>query len=115
MSYNNILDADAAWRAVSDFPDTSVAIIKHTNTCGIASHDNQAEAYRRAFAGDPVSAYGGIVAFNDTVTEEVATEMSSIFYEIVLAPTFEPSALDVLKKKRDLRKRSPSLNLRWKK
>lgn len=103
LSYNNILDADAAWRAVSDFTDTSVAIIKHTNTCGIASHDNQAEAYRRAFAGDPVSAYGGIVAFNDTVTEEVATEMSSIFYEIVLAPTFEPSALDILKKKRDLR------------
>ena len=103
LSYNNILDADAAWKAVSDFPNTSVAIIKHTNTCGLASHSNQTEAYRRAFAGDPVSAYGGIVAFNNTVTEETANEMSSIFYEIVLAPSFEPSALAILKKKRDLR------------
>ena len=83
--------------------NTSVAIIKHTNTCGLASHSNQTEAYRRAVAGDPVSAYGGIVAFNNTVTEETANEMSSIFYEIVLAPSFEPSALAILKKKRDLR------------
>ena len=103
LSFNNILDADAAWRAVADFPEPAAAVIKHTNTCGLACHHDQAEAYRRAFSGDPVSAYGGIVAFNRPVTGEAAEAMRQVFYEIVLAPDFEPAALEILRKKRDLR------------
>ena len=103
LSYNNILDADAAWRAVSDFDDQAVAIIKHTNPCGLAAHQDQTVAYRRAFDGDPVSAFGGIVAFNRPVTTAAAEAMRQIFYEIVLAPDFEQGALDILNKKRDLR------------
>jgi phosphoribosylaminoimidazolecarboxamide formyltransferase/IMP cyclohydrolase len=103
LSFNNILDADAAWRAVSDFKEPAAAVIKHTNTCGLACHDDQEEAYKRAFSGDPVSAYGGIVAFNRPVTGETAEAMRQVFYEIVLAPEFEPAALDILTKKRDLR------------
>ncbi len=103
LSYNNILDADAAWRAVSDFPEPSVAVIKHTNPCGLASHPDQAEAYRRAFDGDPVSAYGGIVGFNRPVTGAAAEAMRSVFYEVVVAPDYEPAALEILQKKRDLR------------
>ena len=103
LSYNNILDADAAWRAVSDFDDQAVAIIKHTNPCGLAAHQDQTVAYKRAFDGDPVSAFGGIVAFNRTVTTAAAEAMRQIFYEIVLAPDFEQGALDILNKKRDLR------------
>ena len=103
LSYNNILDADAAWRAVSDFPEPSVAVIKHTNPCGLASHPDQAEAYRRAFDGDPVSAYGGIVGFNRPVTGQAAEAMRSVFYEVVVAPDYEPAALEILQRKRDLR------------
>ncbi|MQF48862.1 bifunctional phosphoribosylaminoimidazolecarboxamide formyltransferase/IMP cyclohydrolase [SAR202 cluster bacterium AC-647-N09_OGT_505m] len=103
LSFNNILDADAAWRAVADFREPAAAVIKHTNTCGLACHQDQAEAYRRAFSGDPVSAFGGIVAFNRLLTREAAEAMRQVFYEIVIAPAFEPSALEILKKKRDLR------------
>ena len=103
LSYNNILDADAAWRAVSDFDDQAVAIIKHTNPCGLAAHQDQTVAYKRAFDGDPVSAFGGIVAFNRPVTTAAAEAMRQVFYEIVLAPEFEEGALDILNKKRDLR------------
>ena len=79
LSYNNILDADAAWRSVSDFDESAVAIIKHTNPCGLAVHENQSEGYRKAFLGDPVSAYGGIVAFNRTLG--VLDEIYIIFIE----------------------------------
>ena len=103
LSYNNILDADAAWRAVSDFAEPAAAVIKHTNTCGLATHQDQATAYQRAFEGDPVSAFGGIVAFNRTLTAGAAEAMRQVFYEIVLAPDFEPAALEILRKKRDLR------------
>ncbi|MFQ6122811.1 MAG: bifunctional phosphoribosylaminoimidazolecarboxamide formyltransferase/IMP cyclohydrolase, partial [Dehalococcoidales bacterium] len=89
LSFNNILDADAAWGAVTDFATPAVAIIKHTNPCGLASHDDIAEAYRRAFSGDPVAAFGGIVACNRTVTLAMAEEMKSVFYEIVIAPDYE--------------------------
>ena len=103
LSFNNLMDADAAWRAVRDYSDTAVAVIKHTNACGLACHADQAEAYRRAYSGDTVSAFGGIVGFNRTVTEATAQEMNAIFYEVVVAPDYEPAALDVLKKKRNLR------------
>jgi phosphoribosylaminoimidazolecarboxamide formyltransferase/IMP cyclohydrolase len=103
LSFNNILDAEAAWWAASDFPDTTVSIVKHTNTCGLASHPDLDEAYRRAFSGDPVSAYGGIVACNRTVNLKMAQEMKPTFYEIALAPGFDADALEELKKKKNMR------------
>ncbi len=103
LSFNNILDADAAWGVVTDFGAATVAIIKHTNPCGLASHDDIAEAYRRAFSGDPVAAFGGIVAANRAVTPAMAEAMKSVFYEIVIAPEYEAEALEMLKRKKDLR------------
>jgi len=103
LSYNNILDADAAWGAVVDFAAPTVAIIKHTNPCGLASHDNLAEAYRRALSGDPVAAFGGIVAINRAIDLATAEEIRPTFYEIVIAPEYEAKALEVLKRKKDLR------------
>jgi phosphoribosylaminoimidazolecarboxamide formyltransferase/IMP cyclohydrolase len=103
LSYNNILDADAAWNAVRDFADPAAVVVKHTNPCGLAVHDDQAEAYRRAFAGDPVSAYGGIVAFNRPLDAATAREMAPVFYEIVIAPDYTADALAILRRKRDLR------------
>jgi phosphoribosylaminoimidazolecarboxamide formyltransferase/IMP cyclohydrolase len=103
LSFNNILDADAAWGAATDFAAATVAIIKHTNPCGLASHEDIAEAYRRAFSGDPVSAFGGIVASNRLVTLALAEEMKSVFYEIVIAPEYQTEALKLLKRKKDLR------------
>ena len=103
LSFNNILDADAAWGVATDFAAPTVAVIKHTNPCGLASHDDIAEAYRRAFSGDPVAAFGGIVATNRAVTLAMAEEMKSVFYEIVIAPEYQPEALALLKKKKDLR------------
>jgi phosphoribosylaminoimidazolecarboxamide formyltransferase/IMP cyclohydrolase len=103
LSFNNILDADAAWGVVVDFSAATVAIIKHTNPCGLASHDDIAEAYRRALSGDPVAAFGGIVAVNRAVDLATAEEISKTFYEIVIAPEYEAKALEVLKRKKDLR------------
>jgi phosphoribosylaminoimidazolecarboxamide formyltransferase / IMP cyclohydrolase len=103
LSYNNILDADAAWGVVCDFSAPTVAIIKHTNPCGCSSHEDIAEAYRRAFSGDSVAAYGGIVASNRPVTLAMAKEIKPVFYEIVIAPQYEPEALTLLQTKRDLR------------
>ncbi len=103
LSYNNILDSDAAWGVVCDYAAPTVAIIKHTNPCGLASHNDIAEAYRRALSGDPVAAFGGIVAVNRRIDLATAQEIGKTFYEIVIAPDFEPAALEFLKKKRDLR------------
>jgi len=103
LSFNNILDADAAWGAVTDFAAPTVAIIKHTNPCGLASYDDIAEAYRRAFSGDPVAAFGGIVASNRTVTLAMAEAMKPVFYETVIAPQYEEEALKLLKGKKGLR------------
>jgi len=103
LSFNNILDADAAWGAAVDFSAPTVAVIKHTNPCGLASHDDVAEAYRRAFSGDPLAAFGGIVASNRTINAAAAEEIRPTFYEIVIAPEYEPEALEILKRKKDLR------------
>ena len=103
LSFNNILDSEAAWATASDFEEPTVAIIKHTNACGLSSHPDIDEAYRRAFSGDIVSAYGGIVACNRAVNLKMAQEMASTFFEIVIAPGFDDSALDELKKKKNLR------------
>ncbi|MDP2950523.1 MAG: bifunctional phosphoribosylaminoimidazolecarboxamide formyltransferase/IMP cyclohydrolase [Chloroflexota bacterium] len=103
LSYNNFLDAEAAWRAALDFAAPTAVVVKHTNPCGLACHEDLAEAYRRALSGDPVSAYGGIVAVNRELTGEAAQEMAKTFYEIVVAPAFSEEALAILQKKRDLR------------
>ncbi len=103
MSFNNYLDADAAVRLVSEIPERACAIIKHTNPCGVATGKTVKEAYQRALEGDPVSAFGGIVAFNDTVDGETTEELTKIFLEIVIAPDFTPDALQILSKKKNLR------------
>ncbi len=103
LSFNNILDADAAWGVVMDYAAPTVAIIKHTNPCGLASNDVIAEAYRRAFSGDPIAAFGGIVAINRAVDLATAKEISPTFYEIIIAPEYKPDALEVLQRKKDLR------------
>ena len=103
LSFNNILDADAAWGVVTDFSAPTVTIIKHTNPCGLASHNDIAEAYRRAFSGDPVAAFGGIVAANRAIDLAAAKEISQTFYEIVIAPEYRAEALEILKRRKDLR------------
>ena len=103
LSYNNFLDADAAWRAALDFAEPTAVVVKHTNPCGLACHQDLTEAYRRALSGDPVSAYGGIVAVNRELTGEAAEEIGKTFYEIVIAPAFSEEALTILQKKKDLR------------
>ncbi len=103
LSYNNLMDADAAWRIVSDFSDTTAVVIKHANPCGLASHSQQLTAYQNAFEGDTVSAFGGIVGFNRTLDGPTAEAMAPVFYEVVVAPDYTPEALEILKKKRNLR------------
>ncbi len=103
MSFNNYIDADAAWRLVSDFEELACAIIKHTNPSGVGIGENNEEAYRRALATDPVSAFGGIVAFNKFVDAKVAQSVNEIFTEVVVAPDFELEALEIFKKKKNLR------------
>ncbi len=103
LSFNNIADADAAWKTASEFEGPAVSIIKHMNPCGLASHEDLTEAYRRALAGDPVSAFGGIVACNRQIDPATAKEIANVFYEIVIAPGFDEEALNILKKRRNLR------------
>jgi phosphoribosylaminoimidazolecarboxamide formyltransferase/IMP cyclohydrolase len=103
LSFNNIADADVAWSAVCCFVEPTVVVVKHANPCGLASHPDQVEAYRRAHSCDSTSAYGGIVGFNSPLTAETAEAMSSVFYEVVVAPAYEPGALAILRKKRGLR------------
>ena len=103
LSFNNLMDADAAWRTVSDYDDPSVCVIKHANPCGLASRDDVAQAYELAYEGDPVSAFGGIVGFNRNVTAAAAEAMDPVFYEVVVAPGYDDDALEILRRKRNLR------------
>ncbi|HEU4714495.1 MAG TPA: bifunctional phosphoribosylaminoimidazolecarboxamide formyltransferase/IMP cyclohydrolase [Pyrinomonadaceae bacterium] len=103
MSFNNYVDADAAWQLVCDFEATTCAIIKHTNPAGVGQGETVAEAYQKALATDPVSAFGGIVAINRPVDAAAAQEITKIFTEVVIAPDYEPAALDILKSKKNLR------------
>ncbi|HEY0367733.1 MAG TPA: bifunctional phosphoribosylaminoimidazolecarboxamide formyltransferase/IMP cyclohydrolase, partial [Pyrinomonadaceae bacterium] len=103
MSFNNYVDAEAAWQLVCDFQQPACAIIKHTNPAGVSLGQTTAEAYTKALATDPVSAFGGIVAFNRTVDANAADEVVKIFTEVVIAPDYEESALDILKTKKNLR------------
>ncbi|MFY1624945.1 bifunctional phosphoribosylaminoimidazolecarboxamide formyltransferase/IMP cyclohydrolase [Micromonospora sp. WMMD735] len=104
MSYNNYVDADAAWRAANDFPDQpAVAVIKHANPCGIAVGADVAEAHRKAHACDPVSAFGGVIAVNRPVSVELAGQVAEIFTEVLVAPEFEPGAVEILQGKKNIR------------
>ena len=104
MSYNNYVDADAAWRAAHDHGDVpTVAIIKHTNPCGIAVGADVAAAHRLAHATDPVSAFGGVIATNHEVGEEMAAQVAEVFTEVVLAPSYTPAALEILGRKKNVR------------
>jgi phosphoribosylaminoimidazolecarboxamide formyltransferase/IMP cyclohydrolase len=103
MSFNNYVDAGAAWQLVCDFDDLACAIIKHTNPAGVALGASGEEAYRKALACDPVSAFGGIVAFNRNVDEAAAGAVTGIFTEVIIAPDFDEAALEILKAKKNLR------------
>jgi phosphoribosylaminoimidazolecarboxamide formyltransferase/IMP cyclohydrolase len=104
MSYNNFTDADAAWRAAFDHEDTCVAIIKHANPCGIAvSSVSVADAHRKAHECDPLSAFGGVIAANTTVSVEMAETVADIFTEVVVAPAYEPGAVEILARKKNIR------------
>lgn len=103
MSYNNYVDTDAAVRTAYDFPDPAVAIIKHANPCGVAVAETVAQAHRAAHACDPLSAFGGVIAANRTVTVEMARAVSEVFTEVIVAPDFEPDALELLRKKKNIR------------
>jgi phosphoribosylaminoimidazolecarboxamide formyltransferase/IMP cyclohydrolase len=104
MSYNNYVDVDAAWRAAHHHGDVpTVAIIKHTNPCGIAVGVDVAQAHRLAHATDPVSAFGGVIATNHEVSEEMAAQVAEVFTEVVLAPSYAPAALAILTRKKNLR------------
>lgn len=103
MSYNNFVDADAAYRAAYDHLAPTVAIIKHANPCGIASDKNIADAYKKANETDPVSAFGGVIAANQTVTKEMAVAVSEVFTEVIVAPDFDADALTVLMEKASIR------------
>lgn len=103
FSYNNWMDMDAAWEIASEYTDTVCVIIKHTNPCGIAWGRNVLEAYERALSADPVSAFGGIIAFNRVVDEETAKAIKERFYEVIVAPDFSPQAKEILSAKANLR------------
>jgi phosphoribosylaminoimidazolecarboxamide formyltransferase/IMP cyclohydrolase len=103
LSYNNLVDVDAAWQLVNEFDRPAVAIIKHTNPCGCAEQDTLAAAYRKAFEADPVSAFGGVIGINRAVDEETARELAKTFLEAIAAPDFTAEALAILTAKKNLR------------
>lgn len=103
MSFNNYVDADAAWQLVCDFEETVCAIIKHMNPSGVGTGATSEEAYRRALTTDPVSAFGGIVAFNRTVDDLAARAVIEIFTEVVIAPDYEEASIEILRAKKNLR------------
>jgi phosphoribosylaminoimidazolecarboxamide formyltransferase/IMP cyclohydrolase len=122
LSYVNILDADAAWTAACDFDEPAAVIVKHMTPCGIASRDDLAEAFALAFAGDPISAFGGIIAINRHVDDALAkairgtkhpTSGQRLFVEIIVAPSFSPGVVELLAKSKDLRiLEAPTVSMR---
>ena len=117
LSYNNWLDMDAAWSTVREFSDCAAVIIKHTNPCGVAIGKTPLEAYERALASDPVSAFGGILAFNRVIDSDCARALKERFYEVIVAPEFSPEAREILADKQNLRLVVISrgqINLNWK-
>src|SRR5699024_2237127 len=104
MSYNNYVDADAAWRAAHDHGKVpTVAIIKHANPCGLAVGEDVADAHAKAHACDPVSAYGGVIATNTEVSVAMAEQVAGVFTEVIVAPGYAEGALEVLQRKKNVR------------
>ncbi len=101
ISYNNLLDIESAVYLIDEFSETTFAILKHNNACGLASRNNLKDAYKDALAGDPVSAFGGILITNTEVDKDTAGEINKLFFEVIIAPSYEPDALDVLKQKKN--------------
>ncbi len=101
LSYNNLLDTDAAVNLIKEFDTTTIAILKHNNACGLASRDNLTDAWQDALAGDPQSAFGGVIISNREVDAKTAEGMDTIFFEIVIAPSYTDEALEILKKKKN--------------
>jgi len=101
ISYNNLLDIEAAIQLMSEFEETTFAILKHNNACGIASGNNLCDAWKDALAGDPVSAFGGILITNKEVDKTTAEEIHKIFFEVIIAPSYHKDALEVLKQKKN--------------
>lgn len=101
ISYNNLLDIDAAVNLMSEFSATTFAIMKHNNACGLASRNNLLDAYKDALAGDPVSAFGGILITNAKLNKETAEEINKLFFEVIIAPSYDEGALDILKSKKN--------------
>ncbi len=103
LSYNNLVDLDAAWQLIQEFDSPASAVIKHTNPCGCAEHGVLAESYRKAFEADPVSAFGGVLSFNRELDGDTAREIAKTFIEAIAAPGFSADALEILKGKKNLR------------
>ncbi|MDC0035541.1 bifunctional phosphoribosylaminoimidazolecarboxamide formyltransferase/IMP cyclohydrolase [Chloroflexi bacterium] len=103
MSYTNYLDADAAWTTAISFDQNACVVVKHTNPCGISLNNEQSLAYESAFQGDSISAYGGIVGFNNVVTRNTAEAMRGVLFDIIVAPGYESDALEILKKRKRTR------------
>lgn len=101
ISYNNLVDLDAAIALIGEFSDPTFAILKHTNACGVASRDNLIDAWKDALAGDPVSAFGGVIITNRKIDHETAREIDQLFFEIILAPDYEDNALEILKSRKN--------------
>ena len=101
ISYNNLLDIDAALGLINEFEETTFAILKHNNACGIATRKQLVDAWTAALAGDPVSAFGGVLITNRTIDAKTAEEMNRIFFEVVIAPGYDQKALEVLKQKKN--------------
>lgn len=101
LSYNNLVDVDAALQLVSEFDETVFAIIKHTNVCGIAAHAQPAEAWKLALAGDPESAFGGVLVCNAEIDAATAQQINEIFFEVLIAPSYSGEALEILKQKKN--------------
>ncbi len=101
LSYNNLLDADAAVNLIREFDETTVAVLKHNNACGVASRNTISEAWKDALAGDPVSAFGGVIIANREIDAATAKDVHNIFFEIIMAPSYSEEALDILKQKKN--------------
>ncbi|MDR0811786.1 MAG: bifunctional phosphoribosylaminoimidazolecarboxamide formyltransferase/IMP cyclohydrolase, partial [Paludibacter sp.] len=101
ISYNNLLDIDAAVNLINDFDDITFAILKHNNACGLASRPSPADAWRAALAGDPVSAFGGVIITNAVIDKETAEEMNRIFFEVAIAPDYDLEAIEILSQKKN--------------
>ncbi len=117
ISYNNLLDIDAAVNLMNDFDDITVAILKHNNACGLASRPTLCDAWKDALAGDPVSAFGGIIIANAAIDKATAEEMNKIFFEVVIAPDYDMDALEILTQKKNriilIQKKNPDATMQF--